>query len=136
MNWKVWVCYFQKVFRFARLDAKKALFLITDGYSNGGDPRPAAEALKRQGVEIFTFGIRQGNFVELCEMASEKKEEHTYILNTFEEFEVLARRALHEGLSLHSFTLTYTRSETPSETIQTHTDSTKHACNSSYVHQS
>ena len=30
-------------------------------------------------------------------MASEPKDEHTFILNTFEEFEALARRALHEG---------------------------------------
>jgi len=30
-------------------------------------------------------------------MASEEKHEHVYILNSFEEFEALARRALHEG---------------------------------------
>ena len=42
--------------------SSKAVFLITDGYSNGGDPRPAAELLKTQlGVHIFTFGIRNGN---------------------------------------------------------------------------
>ena len=38
------------------------MFLITDGYSNGGDPRPAAEQLKFNDVEIFTFGIRNGNY--------------------------------------------------------------------------
>jgi hypothetical protein len=32
-----------------------------DGYSNGGDPRPAAEKLKALGVEFYTFGIRNGN---------------------------------------------------------------------------
>lgn len=32
-------------------------------------------------------------------MASEPKEEHSYILDSFEEFEALARRALHEGIS-------------------------------------
>jgi hypothetical protein len=37
----------------------KAIFLITDGYSNGGDPRPTAELLKSTGVELFTFGIRE-----------------------------------------------------------------------------
>lgn len=72
--------------------------MITDGYSNGGDPRAAAEELKETGVEIFTFGIRQGNFRELNDMASEPRAEHTYILDTFAEFEALARRALHEGL--------------------------------------
>ena len=45
----------QEVFKYARPSAKKAVFLITDGYSNGGDPRPAAEKLKAVGVELFTF---------------------------------------------------------------------------------
>jgi CUB/sushi domain-containing protein len=89
----------QQVFRSARPDAKKVLFLITDGYSNGGDPKPIAETLRRDGVEIFTFGIKEGNFIELCDMASDVKHEHVYILNTFEEFEALARRALHEGIN-------------------------------------
>jgi len=48
-------------------------------------------------VEVFTFGIRDGNFIELCDMASDDKHEHVYILNSFQEFEALARRALHEG---------------------------------------
>ena len=74
------------------------VFLITDGYSNSGDPRPVARRLRQQhGVELFTFGIRDGNFVELCDMASDDKHEHVYILNSFQEFEALARRALHEG---------------------------------------
>ena len=34
---------------------------------------------------------------ELYDMASHPREEHSYILNSFEEFEALARRALHEG---------------------------------------
>lgn len=34
---------------------------------------------------------------ELYDMASVPKEEHSYILDSFEEFEALARRALHEG---------------------------------------
>lgn len=33
-------------------------------------------------------------------MASVPKEEHSYILDSFEEFEALARRALHEGKGL------------------------------------
>ena len=32
-------------------------------------------------------------------MASHPKEEHTFILDSFDEFEALARRALHEGLN-------------------------------------
>lgn len=87
----------QRVLKHARSDALKAVFLITDGYSNSGDPRPAAKQLRIDGVEVFTFGIRNGNYKELHDMASEPKDEHTFILNTFEEFEALARRALHEG---------------------------------------
>ena len=48
-------------------------------------------------VEIFTFGIRNGNVKELRDMASNPKDEHSYILDSFQEFEALARRALHEG---------------------------------------
>ncbi len=82
-----------------RPDAVKAVFLITDGYSNGGDPRPTAELLKQMGVEFFTFGIRNGNVKELEAMASAPKEEHCFVLDSFREFEALARRALHEDLS-------------------------------------
>lgn len=84
--------------QFSRASSSKAVFLITDGYSNGGDPRPTAEKLKTDaGVEIFTFGIRNGNVKELRSMASEPKDEHCFILESFAEFEALARRALHEG---------------------------------------
>ncbi len=86
-----------EVLEFSRKKAARAIFLITDGYSNGGDPRPAAQLLKSLNVEIFTFGIRNGNVKELKDMASEPKEEHSFILDSFLEFEALARRALHEG---------------------------------------
>ncbi|XP_045583570.2 sushi, von Willebrand factor type A, EGF and pentraxin domain-containing protein 1 isoform X3 [Procambarus clarkii] len=88
----------QSVIALGRPEAVKAVFLVTDGYSNGGDPRPAAAFLQARGVRIFTFGIRNGNVKELYDMASEPKEEHSYILDSFEEFEALARRALHEDL--------------------------------------
>ena len=83
--------------KHSRKKASQAIFLITDGYSNGGDPRPAAKLLKSLNVEIFTFGIRNGNVKELRDMASNPKDEHSYILDSFQEFEALARRALHEG---------------------------------------
>ena len=85
------------MFKYSRKKASRAIFLITDGYSNGGDPRPAAKLLKSLNVEIFTFGIRNGNVKELRDMASNPKDEHSYILDSFQEFEALARRALHEG---------------------------------------
>ena len=34
-------------------------------------------------------------------MASEPKDEHSYILDSFIEFEALARRALHEGTYIY-----------------------------------
>lgn len=88
----------QQILRHSRTNASKAIFLITDGYSNGGDPRPVAAALRERGVEIFTLGIWQGNIRELHDMASQPKEQHCYLVHNFAEFEALARRALHEGM--------------------------------------
>ena len=48
-----------------------------------------------------------GNIAELCDMASPSRLEHTYILNSFQEFEALARRALHQGLSILPCYLSY-----------------------------
>uniref|UniRef100_A0A8C4N059 Sushi, von Willebrand factor type A, EGF and pentraxin domain-containing protein 1 n=1 Tax=Equus asinus asinus TaxID=83772 RepID=A0A8C4N059_EQUAS len=92
-----------QILRHSRENSTKVIFLITDGYSNGGDPRPVAASLRDFGVEIFTFGIWQGNIRELNDMASTPKEEHCYLLHSFEEFEALARRALHEDLPSGSF---------------------------------
>ncbi|GAB6029547.1 hypothetical protein CHUAL_005296 [Chamberlinius hualienensis] len=88
----------KKIMANGRVNSSKAVFLITDGYSNGGDPRPVAEQLKRDDVQVYTFGIRNGNVAELMDMSSEPKSEHCYILDSFEEFEALARRALHQDL--------------------------------------
>ncbi|XP_074641309.1 sushi, von Willebrand factor type A, EGF and pentraxin domain-containing protein 1-like [Tubulanus polymorphus] len=99
----------QKIFLKARPRSKKALFLITDGYSNGGDPRTVAERLKHAGVEIFAFGIRNGNVRELRDMASSPKVEHSFFLETFDEFEALARRALHEDLRAGEFIVQHQR---------------------------
>jgi CUB/sushi domain-containing protein len=89
----------QAVLQNGRPGSRLALFLITDGFSNGGDPLPVARELKEQGVTIFTFGIRNGNTKELYEMASQPGEEYSYILDSFGEFEALVRRALHQGTS-------------------------------------
>eukprot|EP00061_Rhincodon_typus_P008944 g32013.t1 len=86
----------KRILQHSRANSTKVVFLITDGYSNGGDPRPIAASLRNLGVEIFTLGIWQGNIRELQDMASHPKEEHCYILHSFAEFEALARRALHE----------------------------------------
>ena len=57
--------------------------------------------LKDLGVTVFTFGIRNGNVKELRDMASLPTDEHSFILDSFQEFEALARRALHEGNKRH-----------------------------------
>ncbi|XP_076231899.1 sushi, von Willebrand factor type A, EGF and pentraxin domain-containing protein 1 isoform X3 [Calliopsis andreniformis] len=87
-----------RILEKGRPNAKKAVFLITDGFSNGGDPRPAANLLKSAGATIFTFGIRTGNVQELYDIASFPGYSHSYFLNSFAEFEALARRALHRDL--------------------------------------
>ncbi|KAK5644039.1 hypothetical protein RI129_007884 [Pyrocoelia pectoralis] len=83
------------IFQHSRNDTKKLLFLITDGYSNGGDPVPLANDIKKHGVTIFTIGIRNGNYKELYQLSSSPGEYYSYLLDSFEEFESLARRALH-----------------------------------------
>ncbi|XP_067379775.1 sushi, von Willebrand factor type A, EGF and pentraxin domain-containing protein 1 isoform X2 [Channa argus] len=92
-----------QILRHSRANATKVIFLITDGYSNGGDPRPVAAALRERGVEIFTLGIWQGNIKELHDMASHPKDQHCYLVHNFAEFEALARRALHEDLPTGSY---------------------------------
>uniref|UniRef100_A0A8C7SY85 Sushi, von Willebrand factor type A, EGF and pentraxin domain-containing protein 1 n=1 Tax=Oncorhynchus mykiss TaxID=8022 RepID=A0A8C7SY85_ONCMY len=92
-----------QILRHSRANATKVIFLITDGYSNGGDPRPVAAALRAQGVEIYTLGIWQGNIRELHDMASHPKDQHCYLVHNFAEFEALARRALHEDLPTGSY---------------------------------
>ncbi|CAH2293998.1 sushi, von Willebrand factor type A, EGF and pentraxin domain-containing 1 [Pelobates cultripes] len=92
-----------QILKYSRGDSTKVIFLITDGFSNGGDPRPIAAKLRDLGVEIFTVGIWQGNIRELNDMASHPKEEHCYLLQSFAEFEALARRALHEDLPSGSY---------------------------------
>ncbi|KAK9871010.1 hypothetical protein WA026_009970 [Henosepilachna vigintioctopunctata] len=93
----------QKIFEKSRNSSKKVLFLITDGFSNGGDPVPIAEDLKKQGITIFTIGIRNGNYRELYKISSEPGEVHSYLLDSFEEFESLARRALHVDLKIGDY---------------------------------
>nr|CAH7753365.1 unnamed protein product [Callosobruchus chinensis] len=82
-----------------RSDSQKVLFLITDGYSNGGDPTPLAKELKIQNITIFTIGIQNGNYKELFEISSPPGQFHSYLLDSFSDFESLARKALHADLT-------------------------------------
>ena len=38
-------------------------------------------------------------------MASEPRREHSFILDSFQEFEALARRALHKGIAYYLYQL-------------------------------
>ncbi|KAH1026828.1 hypothetical protein HUJ05_000441 [Dendroctonus ponderosae] len=82
-----------------RNDSKKVIFLVTDGYSNGENPVPLSNELKRSQITIFTIGIRNGNYKELYDLSSTPGQFYSYLLDSFEEFESLARRALHVDLS-------------------------------------
>ncbi|XP_039287385.1 sushi, von Willebrand factor type A, EGF and pentraxin domain-containing protein 1-like [Nilaparvata lugens] len=91
----------QELFSLARPGARCVLFLVTDGFSNGGDPRPVAASLKAEAdVEILTFGISTGNTAELVDMASTPAHLHSFLLDSFTQFEALARRALHHDLAM------------------------------------
>lgn len=85
----------QDIFRFARPASKKLIFLVTDGFSNGPSPVLIAEELKRQNITIFTIGIQSGNYGELYSIASSPGELYSYLLDSFSQFESLARKALH-----------------------------------------
>lgn len=92
--------FLQTIFYHSRKEAKKVLFLITDGYSNGGDPTALANELKQDDVTIFTIGIRNGNYKELYALSTSPGQFYSYLLDSFQEFESLARRALHVGTAL------------------------------------
>lgn len=95
--------FLQTIFENSRNTSKKVLFLITDGFSNGGDPIPLANQLKKQQVTIFTIGIQNGNYKELYELSTAPGELFSYLLDSFQEFESLARRALHVGKQIKQF---------------------------------
>lgn len=45
----------------------------------------------------FLLGIQSGNYVELFNISSSPGEEHSFLLDSFAQFESLARKALHSG---------------------------------------
>lgn len=86
----------KEIFSKARKDSKKVIYLITDGFSNGRNPVPLARQLKSESnVTIFTIGIQTGNYAELFNISSSPGENHSFLLDSFTQFESLARKALH-----------------------------------------
>lgn len=107
----------------ARKHSKKLICLITDGFSNGKNPVPIAQRLKSENITIVTFGnvlcncrstrilylffffvkgIQMGNYAELYNISSHPGEEHSFLLDSFAQFESMARKALHNGITLHN----------------------------------
>lgn len=87
----------KKIFEGGRLGSKKLIFLVTDGFSNGRDPVPIANELKQDNITIYTIGIQSGNYEELYNISSSPGQVHSYLLDSFSQFESLARKALHAG---------------------------------------
>ncbi|XP_018333054.1 sushi, von Willebrand factor type A, EGF and pentraxin domain-containing protein 1-like [Agrilus planipennis] len=86
----------KEIFANSRNDSKKVLFLITDGFSNGGNPIPVANDLKKKNVTIFTIGVKHGKYEELYELSSSSPGHlYSFLVDSFHQFESLARRALH-----------------------------------------
>ena len=74
-------------------DAKKVLFVLTDGRSNRQKYKPATEArlLKNDGVEIFTFGIGdEVNDYELAAIASRPIHTHKFRVENFKDLSSLS----------------------------------------------
>lgn len=98
-----------KIFESSRKHSKKVIFLITDGFSNGPNPVPLALKMKEDNVTIFSVGIENGNLAELYNISSLPQKEHSFLMESFAQFESLARKALHFGggfkniLTIHIF---------------------------------
>ncbi|XP_033116115.1 sushi, von Willebrand factor type A, EGF and pentraxin domain-containing protein 1-like [Anneissia japonica] len=71
-----------------RNDAPRLVILLTDGQSNGGDPIPKANEMKRDGITIFSIGLGQGiNQDELTSIASDN---NVYLLDQLGKISDLA----------------------------------------------
>ncbi|CAH1269965.1 NOTCH2 [Branchiostoma lanceolatum] len=94
----------KQVILTSRPTAKKAIFLLTDGRSNIGQPPsiPAREIanlrwsgwdMTSQGkqVEIFALGIEDAVEAELRSIASPSQQDHYFLLDNFQDFSLLAR---------------------------------------------
>ena len=82
-----------RLFSQSPQDAKKVLFIITDGRSNRQTYNPTTEAqlLKDSGVEIFAFGIgKRVHDPELTAIASEPTKAHKFRVETFRDLSALS----------------------------------------------
>lgn len=68
-----------------RPGVKHIIVLVTDGISNKGKEQtiPAAEEVQAEGIEIFSIGIGRVDADEVTGIASEKKDEHRFLIESF-----------------------------------------------------
>ena len=95
----------RNLFSQSSSDAKKVLFVLTDGRSNRQRYKPTTEAklLKDAGVEIFTFGIgRSVNDYELVAIASRPTRTHKFRVERFGDLSSLSHLISSELYSLCS----------------------------------
>ncbi|WP_411027229.1 VWA domain-containing protein, partial [Salmonella sp. s54925] len=71
--------------RGARSNAKKAVFVLTDGRSNRGvNPSIPAKSLRRRGVTIFAVGVTKSiRTPELRSMASRPYNKNVFHIDSF-----------------------------------------------------
>ena len=94
----------RNIFSQSPSDAKKILFVLTDGRSNRQRYHPITEAklLKKSGVEIFTFGIgRYVNDYELSTIASWPIATHKFRVENFNDLSSLSHLIGSELKHIH-----------------------------------
>lgn len=80
-----------EVFKHARPHVNKVAILVSDGLATlGGNPVDSADKLKKEKVQIFTFGIGRFLMDQLNALATSPR--HTYSCTKFTEFKNLARK--------------------------------------------
>ncbi|XP_071947327.1 uncharacterized protein [Antedon mediterranea] len=83
---------FQDVIPEMRPEAKRALFMMTDGESNDGNPSAAAKRLRdSEDVEIFAVGIgAQVDRNELKSIANTPYTSHVFLIKSYSDLQILS----------------------------------------------
>lgn len=66
----------------SRSEVKRVIFVMTDGYSNSGNPRNAAQELRDIGAEVFCIGTYSGHVKEHLLLASNPPLQHTFLVKS------------------------------------------------------
>ncbi|XP_070554221.1 sushi, von Willebrand factor type A, EGF and pentraxin domain-containing protein 1-like [Ptychodera flava] len=79
----------ERVLQQARPTAQRLIILLTDGASNQGDPRPVAQSLRGNGIEIIAIGVGNINEAELNDIATTA---NVFTMDLLSDFKKLAQR--------------------------------------------